>query len=102
MITWSETSAYWIFSQLNNWAYTRYNMIHPEIEKSQQKLELQFAGMVRDADQTATVLMSKDADAAVEFLTAFSEKTGNQLVADWKLLYHYLFMKYQDGNLKIS
>jgi dipeptidase len=102
MITWSETSAYWTFSQVNNWAYTRYNMIHPEIEKRQNRLENQFIGEVAGIDQKAMELFSKNRANAISFLTDYSVTTGNKLVADWKNFYSYLFMKYHDGNLKIS
>ncbi len=102
MITWSETSAYWTFSQMNNWAYTRYNMIHPEIEKLQQQIENQFVSEVSEVDKKAVELIGKDTSEVVDFLTNYSVMTGNKLVAEWKNFYHYLFMKYHDGNLKIT
>lgn len=102
MITWSETSAYWTFSQVNNWAYTRYNMIHPEIEKRQLQLENQYVAEVAEIDKKATELLGKDAGETVDLLTNYSVKTGNKLVTDWRDFYHYLFMKYHDGNLKIT
>ncbi|HWR99285.1 MAG TPA: C69 family dipeptidase, partial [Prolixibacteraceae bacterium] len=102
MITWSETSAYWTFSQLNNWAYSRYNMIHPEIEKYQSLLEGRFIKEVSETDKHANSLFSNDPKKAGEFLTAYSVTAGNQLVGEWKAFYQYLFMKYHDGNLKIS
>jgi len=102
MITWSETSAYWTFSQVNNWAYTRYNMIHPEIAKKQLKLETQFMDEVAATDKAATALMAQDPNAVVGFLTSYSVRTGNKLVGDWKIFYRYLFMRYLDGNLKAA
>ncbi len=102
MITWSETSAYWTFSQTNNWAYTRYNMIHPEIEQKQSRLESQFIAEIAGTDRQAIEFYKRDPKAATEFLTNFSAKTADKLVSDWKLFYRYLFMKYQDGNLKVS
>jgi dipeptidase len=102
MITWSETSAYWAFSQVNNWAYTRYNMIHPEIEKLQTRLENHFFLEVAAIDKTTADLYAGNRKEALALLTDYSVKTGNKLVGDWKDFYRYLFMKYQDGNLKIS
>ncbi len=102
MITWSESSAYWTFSQTNNWAYTRYNLIHPEIEKKQSALENQFVAEVQETDRQAIEFYKKDPKAAIEYLTNFSLKTADKLVSDWKIFYRYLFMKYQDGNLKIT
>ena len=102
MISWSETSAFWTFSQVNNWAYTRYNMIHPEIEEYQAEYENRLTAETAVADQQAEVLYRTDQSAAFNYITGYSVFTGNKLVADWKKFYHYLFMKYTDGNLKIS
>ena len=102
MITWSETSAFWTFSQVNNWAYTRYDMIHPEIEEYQAEWEKRFRGEVAVTDQQASALWQKNPSEAVDYVTAYSVYSGNQLVSAWKKFYHYLFMKYTDGNLKAT
>jgi dipeptidase len=102
MISWSETSAFWTFNQLNNWAYSRYNLIHPEIENYQTQLENQFATEVQVTDQQASELFKQNPASATEYLTGYSVYTGNKLVADWKVFYQYLFMKYMDGNVKNS
>ena len=102
MISWSETSAYWTFSQLNNWAYSRYNVIHPEIENYQVELENRYISQVKEVDQKASVLYGQNPAAARETITNFSVSTGNQLMSDWKVFYQYLFMKYIDGNQKVS
>ncbi|HEY3372229.1 MAG TPA: C69 family dipeptidase [Prolixibacteraceae bacterium] len=100
MISWSETSAYWTFSQVNNWAYSRYNVIHPDIETYQSQLENQFVSQVKEIDQKASVLYKQNDAAAKEAVTTYSVSTGNQLVSDWKVFYRYIFMKYVDGNIK--
>jgi dipeptidase len=100
MISWSETSAYWTFSQVNNWAYSRYNVIHPEIEKYQAQLENQFFTETKITDQQASELYKQNPAAAIEYLTAYSGYTGNKLVNNWKVFYQFLFMKYIDGNVK--
>lgn len=102
MISWSETSAYWTFSQVNNWAYTRYNLIHPEIEKYQAQLENQFSSEIQVVDKQAAELYNQNAAATTDYLTGYSVFSGNKLVSDWKVFYQYLFMKYIDGNVKNS
>jgi len=102
MISWSETSAFWTFSQVNNWAYTRYNMIHPEIEEYQAEYENRLISETAVVDKQAELLFGKDTTASLDYITAYSSFTGNKLVTDWKKFYQYLFMKYTDGNLKIS
>jgi len=102
MITWSETSAYWAFSQVNNWAYMRYDLIHPEIEKYQHQLENRFQAEVNLTDKQASATYKQNPAAARDYITGYSVSAGNKLVADWKLFYQYLFMKYIDGNVKNS
>lgn len=102
MISWSETSAYWTFSQVNNWAYSRYNVIHPEIEKNQSKLENQFIAEIPKIQLKAQELFDRNPGEAIDYLTSYSVKTGDKLVSDWSGFYKYLFMKYHDGNIKIT
>ncbi len=100
MISWSETSAFWTFNQLTNWGYTRYNTIHPEVEKYQAKLEKQFIGETQVVDQLAKKRFEENPESCADLITQYSVYTGNKLVSDWKDFYHYLFMKYMDGNIK--
>jgi dipeptidase len=100
MITWSETSAYWTFSLVNNWAYSRYDYIHPEIEKYQHELETRFFRETEIVDYRSLALYKENLSAGVDYVTDYSVYTGNLLVSRWKDFYHYLFMKYIDGNIK--
>ena len=100
MISWSETSAFWIFNQVNNWAYTRYDLIHPEIAAYQQELESRFFRETAIVDAKELEMYRENPAAVSNYLTDYSVYTGNQLVSKWKNFYHYLFMKYMDGNVK--
>ncbi len=102
MVTWSETSAYWTFSQVNNWAYSRYNLIHPEIEAYQRQLENQFEANVAVVDKEAAEIYKQNPASAIGIVTNYSVLASNKLVSDWKIFYQYLFMKYIDGNVKNS
>jgi len=100
MISWSETSAFWTFNQLNNWVYSRYNAIHPEIENYQAQLENRYVSEVMVVDQQAAELYHQNPAIATDYLSSYSVLSGNKLVSDWKTFYQYLFMKYMDGNVK--
>lgn len=102
MVSWSETSAFWTFNEMAHWAYSRYNVIHPEIETYQHELESRFQNEIMFIDQQAAALLKQNPLAAREYVTNYSVFTADKLVADWKAFYHYLFMKYMDGNVKIS
>jgi dipeptidase len=100
MMEYSETSGFWIFNQVQNYAYSRYNVIHPEIEALQQKLEKEFIAFTPAVDEAAKTLYQTDQTQAVEFLTNYSNSVGADVFKAWKDLYAYLFVKYMDGNIK--
>jgi len=100
MISWNDKSAFWTFNLVNNWAYTRYNLIHPEIELYQKELEDQYINETATIDAQASLLYKDNRADAIKFITQYSVNTGNTLVNKWNDFFHYLFMKYMDGNLK--
>ncbi len=99
MMEWSENSAFWIFNQVTNLAYTRYDTIHKEISKVQQALEKKYITYRDVIDQAAKTLYNEDKELGIQFLTDYSTHTANELVYQWKDFYRYLFMKYKDGNI---
>ena len=100
MMEWSETSGFWIFNQVENFAYSAWDRIHPDIVKVQTKLENQFIEDIPAVDAGAKVLYAKNPKAAVEYLTTYSNSMASKTFKTWKNLYHFLFMKYMDGNIK--
>lgn len=100
MMEWSETAGFWIFNQVSNWAYTKYDYIHPEIEAKQAEYEGTWVKSVQNINTKAAEIYAKDPAEAVKFLTKYSNTEAMRLCADWKVFYQYLFMKYMDGNVK--
>ncbi len=100
MMEWSETAGFWIFNQVENFAYLAWSRIHPDIEKVQHELENEFIAFVPAIDKGAQSLYEKDPDLAVRYLNNYSNSVAEKTFKTWKNLYHYLFMKYMDGNIK--
>ncbi len=100
MMEWSDNSAFWIFNQVSNFAYTRYNVIHADIEKVQSEFENEFIDLTPAIDEGALALYKKDPAMAVKYLTNYSVSQGNRVTYTWEKLYKFLFMKYMDGNIK--
>ncbi len=100
LMEFSETSAFWIFNQVSNFAYLRYRIVHPDIDSLQHKIEKQSIEFVKGIDKGAVALFKNDKELAREFITDFSVNRANALVYQWKDFYKYLFTKYMDGNLK--
>jgi dipeptidase len=100
MMSFTNDAAFWVFNQVTNFAYSRYNIIHPEIREKQKALEAKYVNAVQLADAAAMKIVESDKNTAVEFLTDFSCSTGDQLTDTWRDFYGYLFAKYMDGNVR--
>ena len=100
MMEYSETAGFWIFNQVSNWAYTKYDYIHPEIAEKQAEYEQGWVKETQKISIKASHLYAKDPAEAVKFLTDYSNNEAMKLCADWKAFYQYLFVKYMDGNVK--
>lgn len=102
MMDFVDDAAFWVFNQVSNFAYTRYDVIHPDIKALQQKLEDKFIAETAAIDKVAEQLYPTNKDLAVTFLTDYSVDNGNQTVMRWKKFYGYLFTRYMDGNIKTA
>ncbi len=100
IMEYSETAGFWIFNQVQNYAYTRYNLIHPEVEAAQTILEKEFIDYTNGVDAAAKTLYKDNPAMAVAFLTNYSNSAAERTFNTWKKLYSYLFVKYMDGNVK--
>jgi dipeptidase len=102
LMEFSDSAAFWVFNQVSNFAYTRYKDMIPYIQDKQMKLEQKYFSEVINIDQKAKELYAKDQKQALALLTDYSVSQGNYTVAEWKKLYHFLFTRYMDGNVKTA
>jgi len=100
MLKYSPTSGFWIFNQVSNYCYTRYNDMYKDIHKVQLELENGFVNAVATTDKIASEIYKTDNSKAIAMLTDFSSKQGSLTFVKWKELYEYLLVKYIDGNIK--
>lgn len=100
MLTYSPTSAFWIFNRVANFAYLRYDLIIQDIKKVQGELETKFATYSPVVDLAALKLWETNPKAANEFLTDYSVNMANYTVQRWQELSNWLLVKYIDGNIK--
>lgn len=100
MLKYSPTSAFWAFNRVSNFAYLRYNIIMPDVQKVQSALETKFEKFTPAIDAAAQKLWETSPDLAVEFLTDYSVNTANSTVKTWSELSNWLLVKYIDGNVK--
>lgn len=100
MMEFSDSSAFWIFNQVSNFAYTRYKDIIPEIRTVQKNLEHSFMDSIKVIDDRTIAAYNNGQENYRDILTSFSVDAGNFTFKTWKELYRYLFTKYMDGNIK--
>jgi dipeptidase len=96
----SWDSAWWVFNWVANYAYSRYSEMIVDIQVVQRDLEHQFLSETKEIDSAALALHKESPRLAKDYLTAYTKKTGDDVVARWRKLGEHLLYKYVDGNLK--
>jgi dipeptidase len=100
MLTYSPTSAFWVFNRVANFAYLRYDLVSQDIKKVQSELESKFAAYNPAIDAAALKLWETNPKLANEFLTDYSVSMANTTFQRWQELCNWLLVKYIDGNIK--
>ena len=101
MLTYSETSAFWTFNLVSNFAYLRYDAMIPDIRKVQKNIEDKFVAYTPSVDMAAQSLWNAGKKKeAIQFLTDYSVTQANGMAHEWKKLSQYLIVKFIDGNIK--
>ena len=100
MLTFSWTSAFWIYNWVANMGYGKYNYMIKDIRPVQDSLEAKFSKEVLSIDLKARELYEKDTLAALKLITEYSCNQAQQTTGRWKKLGEYLMVKYMDGNVK--
>ncbi len=102
MMKFSPDAAFWVFNQVSNLAYTRYNFMIPFIQEKQKELEKRYLAETIEVDKVAGTLYKKSPQKAIQYITSYSVKSGENTVAEWKKLYGFLFARFMDGNVKTA
>ncbi|MCL1851100.1 MAG: C69 family dipeptidase [Bacteroidetes bacterium] len=100
MVEYSPTSAFWTFTKVSNFAYTRYNTMIKHINEKQDQWENQSIHDIKNLERYVLGIYEKDPEKAIEQLTNFSNQRAHEVVNEWNKLFEYLLVKYHDGNIK--
>jgi len=100
MLTYSPTSAFWLFNMVANFCYGRYDLMSADAIKVQKKLETSYIAEIPAIDEAAVNLLAIDEKQARDYLTKYSLKTAGNTFNQWKSLSEFLLVKYIDGNIK--
>jgi len=98
LMTFDMNSAFYAFNLVANWAYSRWDIIYPDVLAAILAREHMYFCSLADIDVRALTAYSEvNPAAAVALVTEFSTEIGNQLVKDWGAFFGELFVKYRDG-----
>ncbi|MGL5893168.1 MAG: C69 family dipeptidase [Bacteroidales bacterium] len=100
MLNFSWSSSFWVTNWVSNMAYSKWNLIYPDVQKRQQALEGNFQTMQPIVERAAAELYAKSPEKAVEFLTDYTVNQAQMTHASWKELGEFLLVKFIDGNIK--
>eukprot|EP01039_Chlorochromonas_danica_P003651 gene3651-3997_t len=98
MMKFDLQSAFYVFNLVANWAYTRWDLMYPDILSTIKQIEQQLQDQVEEVDRVALALYrSQGPSQAVEYVTKFGVHSGDALVKRWFEFFGDLFVKYRDG-----
>ena len=97
MLTYSETSAFWLFNRVSNFLYTRYSDMVKDMRRVQDLLEQTYIHDVQKFDNRAK---DSEGEALERQLNDFSNRAAARMMKEWTDLDRYLLVKYMDGNIK--
>ena len=97
MLTYSETSAFWLFNRVTNFLYSRYSDMIVDVQKAQEQLEM---GYIKDVEKFDKRAAQSEGEALTKQLNDFSGRAAGRMMKEWDRLDKYLLVKYMDGNIK--
>ncbi|QZT36865.1 C69 family dipeptidase [Halosquirtibacter xylanolyticus] len=101
LLTWSSTSAFWVFNSVTNFCYSRYSDMIVDLKKVQDRIELESTALAPAVETAATALWNAgNKELAKKYLSDYSIMRAEKMTNEWRELGHYLMIKYLDGNVK--
>jgi dipeptidase len=93
----SWASAFWIHNWVSNMVYNKYDLMHADLKKVQDKLESGFIAQQPEVEAKALVLAKSSPSKVSAYLTSYSIESAQEAFDEWKKLGEFLTIKYMDG-----
>ena len=100
MVEYSPTSAFWTFTKVSNFVYSRYNDMIKHVREKQDLYENRFIKEVNQSAQHLAHTFNENPNAARQRINSYSNKAAKEVCQTWNDLFIYLLVKYNDGNVK--
>lgn len=99
MLTFSWTSAFWVFNWVANMTYAKYDYLIKDVRKLQARLDDEMDKRVADMDETLAKIDAANRELA---MNSFGADVARKTVEQWKALGEFMIVKYIDGNVKVE
>lgn len=93
----SPDKIWWLFNNVSNYANLMYSAMQPEITAVQKELESQFFALQSPVEKAALELSATNPNLMRTYLTDYSVRGVDKVVARWQELAEHLYVKYNDG-----
>jgi dipeptidase len=102
MVDYSPTAAYWIFTKVSQFVYTRYSDMIKHVNELQHKFEFGAVRNINDMEGDMVNLFKNDPAKAQKRINDISNRCTQEVCNAWNNLFEYLLVKYNDGNVKVE
>jgi dipeptidase len=97
-VTFSMDNAFWVCNWVSNMVYPRYSQLFPTLQAVRDSLDASYAQLQPEIEAKALALPT--AEERVKFLTNYSCKKGDEMIARWQKLAFFLIVKFNDMAIK--
>ena len=95
-VTFSDKNAFWVCNWVSNMVYPRYSSMFPSLKAVRDSLEQSYIKEVPAVDLKAQQLLVSSEKQAVDYLTDYTCKKGDEMICRWRQLAIYLIVKFND------
>ena len=92
-VTFSMDNAFWVCNWVSNMVYPRYSQMFPTLKAIRDSLDASYSQLQPQIEAKALALPESE---RVAFLTNYSCKKGDEMIARWQQLAFYLIVKFND------
>lgn len=96
-VTFSMDNAFWVENWVSNMVYPRYGVMFPDLRQVRDSLEQSYFAAQQAVENQAKQL---EGDARVKFLTDYTCKKGDEMIARWRQLATYLIVRHNDMTVR--
>ena len=92
-LNFSMDNAFWVQNWVSNMVYPRYSMLFPSLQQVRDSLDNSYFRLQKEVEDRALAL---DEAARTKYLTEYTAKKADEMLARWRQLATYLIVKYND------